>query len=191
MLRPPSAQDLAGIRWKLAESSPTYIQHCATKQSSLPSGYRHDRLTVRLGAGSGVWIAAKKALMQWKAHEHAGVEVTPHGAPLTVGTVVTGTTRVGPLWVVAPCRIVYVSDLSSRFGFAYGTLPGHPEVGEEAFHVVRDDHGSVYFEIVAFSRPAAVLARLGGPLSRALQLRTIRLYLDGVATFVNESLPGT
>ena len=34
-----------------------------------------------------------------------------------------------------PCRIVSVIDGQTRWGFAYGTLPGHPEQGEEAFIV--------------------------------------------------------
>jgi uncharacterized protein (UPF0548 family) len=37
----------------------------------------------------------------------------------------------------APCRIVYVIDEPDRRGFAYGTLPGHPERGEEAFIISR------------------------------------------------------
>ena len=33
----------------------------------------------------------------------------------------------------APCRVVYVIDEPDIRGFAYGTLPGHPESGEERF----------------------------------------------------------
>jgi uncharacterized protein (UPF0548 family) len=63
----------------------------------------------------------------------------------------------GRLAILAiPCRIVYCSDEPNRFGFAYGTLLGHPERGEEAFHVVRGPDDSVTAHIVAFSR--AVLA---------------------------------
>lgn len=39
----------------------------------------------------------------------------------------------GPLRLRAPCRVVYTVTESRRRGFAYGTLPGHPECGEEAF----------------------------------------------------------
>jgi uncharacterized protein (UPF0548 family) len=87
--------------------------------------------------------------------------------------------------VVAPCRVVYVTNEPDRFGFAYGTLPGHPERGEEAFHVAKDDSGTVRFEIVAFSRPASAAARLGGPLSRAAQTRTTRRYVEGVLNYVS------
>jgi uncharacterized protein (UPF0548 family) len=71
--------------------------------------------------------------------------------------------------MVAPCRIVRVIDESDRVGFACGTLPGHPECGEEAFVVERRADGT-FFSITAFSRPADPLARLAGPIGRAIQL---------------------
>jgi len=91
---------------------------------------------------------------------------------------------VRPLWVVAPCRIAYATDDSAHFGFAYGTLPGHPESGEEAFQLVRDQNDEVRFEVVLFSRPASSIARLGAPAARAIQRRTVRRYLEGVRRYV-------
>ena len=137
-----------------------------------------------VGTGPGAWNAGRVALTTWKAHQHAGVAISPADALLEAGTVVIATTRLGPIWVVAPCRIVYTTNETDRFGFAYGTLPGHPEEGEEAFHVQRHADGSVSFEIVAFSRPATWLVRLAGPIGRVAQVRATRLYLDGVRTFV-------
>ena len=61
---------------------------------------------------------------------------------------------VGALSVRIPVRVVYVIDEPTRRGFAYGTLPGHPESGEEAFIVERRDDDSVWLTIRAFSRPA-------------------------------------
>jgi hypothetical protein len=54
----------------------------------------------------------------------------------------------------APCRVVYVIDEPRRRGFAYGTLPGHPESGEEAFVLEQRDDGTIASNIIAFSRPA-------------------------------------
>ena len=82
-------------------------------------------------------------------------------------------------WVTGACRITRVVDTETTFGFAYGTLPHHPEQGEEAFLVHRRDDGSVVFEIVAFSRPATLPTRLIGPLGRRLQRRSIERYLAG------------
>lgn len=142
-----------------------------------PSGYVHDRRSTPLGGGPAVWEAAKVALAGWQAHESGGVHVTPAGAAVEAGTDVVVVTRLGPLWMATPCRVVYTTNTAERFGFAYGTLPGHPEEGEEAFHVCRDGAGRVSFEIVVFSRPAALLARLGGPVTAAVQQRATGRYL--------------
>ncbi len=68
-----------------------------------------------------------------------------------------------------PARVVYVVDEPARRGFAYGTLPGHPERGEEAFVVERLADDSVWLVIRAFSRPAGPLTWLGYPIARLLQ----------------------
>jgi uncharacterized protein (UPF0548 family) len=56
-----------------------------------------------------------------------------------------------------------------RHGFAYGTLPGHAESGEEWFLVEWDrTDGGVCYDILAFSRPQQILARLGYPWVRSV-----------------------
>jgi uncharacterized protein (UPF0548 family) len=63
----------------------------------------------------------------------------------------------------------------ARFGFAYGTLPGHAESGEERFLVEWDRTGdAVRYDVLAFSRPRHPLARLGYPLTRRAQRRFAR-----------------
>jgi hypothetical protein len=62
-----------------------------------------------------------------------------------------------------------------RYGFAYDTLPGHAESGEERFTVERREAGgAVWYDILAFSRPRQLLARLGYPFARGLQKRFAR-----------------
>jgi len=75
----------------------------------------------------------------------------------------------GVLSLRIPVRVVYVVDEPNRRGFAYGTLPGHPESGEEAFVVERRDDDSVWLTIRAFSRPAAPWLWLGYPVLRLFQ----------------------
>ena len=75
------------------------------------------------------------------------------------------------LWWLNACLIVYVvaeSGSLSKFGFAYGTLPGHVESGEERFLIEWDlsDDG-VWYNILAFSRPNRLSARLGYSFVRA------------------------
>jgi uncharacterized protein (UPF0548 family) len=81
-------------------------------------------------------------------------------------------------------RIVYVVDEPERFGFGYGTVEGHAERGEEAFIVEQDSDGSVRLRLTIFSRPEHALARLGAPVTRAVQLRATRAYLEGLRMHV-------
>lgn len=82
----------------------------------------------------------------------------------------------GPFRVTAPCRVVYVIDESDRRGFAYGTLPGHPEAGEEAFIVERTDDGSVWLTIRAVSRPSSWAWWFAYPMLRLAQTLYTRRY---------------
>ena len=83
------------------------------------------------------------------------------------------------LWSLNACRIVYTIDEdvgdARRFGFAYGTLPAHVARGEERFLAEwnrADD--SVWYSILALSRPKHPLAWLGYPVSRLMQRRFAR-----------------
>ena len=78
-------------------------------------------------------------------------------------------------WSLNGCRVVYVSDDergTDSFGFAYGTLANHAEVGEELFEVTFDPQTEqVRYRIRAVSKPRALAARLGYPFTRSLQAR--------------------
>lgn len=61
-----------------------------------------------------------------------------------------------------------------KYGFAYGTLQGHAEFGEERFTVEYDQTDQrVWYDLYAVSR-RGLAARLGYPLSRVLQKRFAR-----------------
>jgi uncharacterized protein (UPF0548 family) len=87
----------------------------------------------------------------------------------------------GPFHVTAPARVVYVVDDLNRKGFAYGTLPGHPESGEESFIVEQTEDGSVWLEISAFSRPANALWWIVYPVLRLSQLYYTRRYFESLS----------
>ena len=93
--------------------------------------------------------------------------------------------RFGPITVVAPNRIVSVVDEPRRWGFAYGTLPGHPEVGEEAFVVEYRADDSVVVHIIAIAHAAFPGARLLQPLLVPVQRYFARRYLDEVEQAVS------
>ena len=72
-------------------------------------------------------------------------------------------------------------DEPDRAGFAYGTLPGHPESGIEQFTVTRTATGLVRCHLDVVSRPAAWYARLGAPVSRLVQELITRRYLRALS----------
>jgi uncharacterized protein (UPF0548 family) len=79
-----------------------------------------------------------------------------------------------------PCLVVWTERTSNRCGFAYGTLPGHPERGEERFELRLTRSGEVNFTIVAFSAPGRWFTRVAGPVARLVQDRMTRRYLEAL-----------
>jgi uncharacterized protein (UPF0548 family) len=184
----PTEQDSARLLQGLSKLAVSYPEVGATRGGELPDGYRHDRYSTTLRRDTDAFRLGKEALRSWQGHRHARMDLAPTAPPVVTGTDLVAILRIGPAYMLAPCRIVYVTDQDDEFGFGYGTLPGHPERGEEAFHLRRHHSGGVTFEIVAFSRPAQLLARLGGPISRVVQGRTTRAYLKGVRAYVANPL---
>jgi uncharacterized protein (UPF0548 family) len=147
----------------------TYREQGATRDDALPAGYRHVQRRTHLGDGEATFVRAAEALFGWQMHRGAGLAIIKVPSLPSVGAAVV--TRLGPpvLGMIVPCRIVYVVDEARRRGFAYGTLPGHPESGEEAFVVEWAADDGVYLVIRAFSRPGTLLTRLGGPVANLVQ----------------------
>jgi uncharacterized protein (UPF0548 family) len=143
-----------------------------------PSGYDVDHTRVHLGDGEAAFRAACAALARWQHFDLGWVETFPANLPLETGATVAVLARVLGFWWLNACRIVYTIDEpgpARRFGFAYGTLPGHAESGEERFQIEWDEaSGAVHYDILAFSRPRHLLARLGYPLARLQQRRFAR-----------------
>jgi uncharacterized protein (UPF0548 family) len=144
--------------------------------ANAPRGYNVDHNRVQLGRGEVTWQRAGEAIRTWKMFSMPWVNLIWPSAPILVGTAVAVSVLHFGFYSLNACRIVYVIDEErstvKRFGFAYGTLAEHAETGEERFTVEwnRDDD-SVWYDILAFSRPRHMFARLGYPLSRLLQRR--------------------
>ncbi len=88
---------------------------------------------------------------------------------------------IGPFRVSAPCRVIWVIDEPTRKGFAYGTLQGHPECGEEAFIVEKTDDDSVWLTIRTFSRPGTWWTWALYPFTRLVQHLVNRRYFFALA----------
>jgi uncharacterized protein (UPF0548 family) len=120
---------------------------------------------------------AADAVMHWGMQRGSGLRVQASSEVATVGTVVV--VKIG--FLKAPCRVVYVIDEPTVRGFAYGTLPGHPESGEERFAVRHDPvTGAVFAEVSAFSRPATWWSAAGGPLTSLAQRVMNKRYVRAV-----------
>ncbi|WP_430787413.1 DUF1990 family protein [Actinoplanes sp. G11-F43] len=158
----------------------TYAETGATRDAPLPPGYRHVLRDVRIGEGPETFDRASTALFGWRMHRGAGLGVVAE-RPAVPGLPVVIRIGFGRFAVTAPCRVVYRIDQPDRRGFAYGTLPGHPESGEEAFVLHLTSGGAVRFRITAFSRPASTIARLGGPLTSLAQELATGRYLRSMA----------
>jgi uncharacterized protein (UPF0548 family) len=131
------------------------------------TGYHHLRVTTGLGVGGAVFAAAGAAVLEWRMHRALGVLRLTATAPRAAeGVRVVVSLGVGPLRVTAPCAVVWAVEEARLAGFGYGTLPGHPECGEEAFTVEWRADDTVVLTVSAFSRPTAWYARAGGPLTR-------------------------
>lgn len=132
-----------------------------------PAGYRRLHVRTRLGAGAEVLRRAGEQVLGWRMHRAVGVRIDATAPEAAAGVRVT----VGLWRLRAPCAVVWAVREPRRVGFAYGTLPGHPERGEEAFLVTMDeaDADSVWLHVIAFSRPARWYTALAGPLVPVFQ----------------------
>jgi uncharacterized protein (UPF0548 family) len=143
-----------------------------------PPGYQLDHNRVQLGEGRAAFARAVDALRNWKPFDLGWISAHPDTAPLEPGITVAVRARHFGFWSLNACRIVYAIDEEGpvvRFGFAYGTLPDHAEQGEERFVVEwHHEDNSVWYDLLAFSRPNHPLARLGKPVARRLQQRFAR-----------------
>lgn len=144
------------------------------------------RTGIELGNHVATFDRACDGLRAWVCHRGIGATVTPPDAPLREGTEVIVRLPLGPVVVLAPCRIVEVVDEPNRFGFAYGTLPGHPEEGEESFVVERAVDGTVTFTVAVAARPVPML-RPVGPLILVAQHRAVGRYLRAMGRHVAEA----
>ena len=171
----PSAKSLTEYVQVQATLPFTYPTVGHTQHGLMPvKGYDNDLNSIQLGQGRAVFEAAKQAVRRWKMFPSPWTFIYPDGAPIQVGTTVAMCARVLGLWWRNACRIVYVVDETNRFGFAYGTLPGHVERGEELFLIEIDAEEKVWYRIWAFSRPRHWLARLAYPVVRRYQRKFAR-----------------
>jgi uncharacterized protein (UPF0548 family) len=173
LVRHPSDQRIRSFISAQQQSQLSYNPSGLTRDS-LPAGYNVDHNRVRLGTGVECFNAAVAAITQWKMFDLGWVRLCWDDTPIEPGANVAIVVHHLGFWSINACRIVYVIDEPGRYGFAYGTLAQHAEIGEERFMVEwnrQDD--SIWYDILAVSKPGP-LARFGYPYARRLQKRFAR-----------------
>ena len=160
----------------------TYAAVGATAESGAPpTGFRSLERSAVIGRGEAVFSRAREAILRWEVQSRSGMHVAGAGsARVAAGAEVRLGIPFGPFRVHAPARVVYVLDEPRRAGFAYGTLPGHPERGEELFQVEHTADGTVRMSVRAIWRPAGAWW-LVYPVLRLTQEFYTRRYLRVLA----------
>ena len=173
LTRRPSQHEIEEFIARSRDLSLSYNPIGIAKES--PRGFKVDETSGVIGHGERAFEQAKLALTEWRHFDFGWVELVPRGAAIEPGSVVAILVHHLWFWSLNGCRVVYT--LGDRrtgfgFGFAYGTLSNHAELGEEIFEVsLVPDSEEVIYRIRAVSKARATLARIGYPFTRMLQAR--------------------
>jgi uncharacterized protein (UPF0548 family) len=143
-----------------------------------PHGFKTDHNRVLLGTGSTVFERSVTAIERWEMFNIGWLTLCWPDTPIRAGEVVAVLARHLGFWSLNACRIVSTIDVDGpvqAFGFRYATLDAHAESGQEQFKIEwRHDDDSIWYDILAYSRPNAILSMLGYPIARSLQKRFAR-----------------
>lgn len=158
-----------------------------TEEGRVPDGFPSVVREAHLGEGRDLYLRVARGILGWQLQRLAGLRVRAESPIATPGARVVSGFGVGPLRVDAPCEVVWVHQptaaaVPQSAGFGYGTLPGHPARGEEAFEVAIDAAGRVTLKITAFSRPANWFYAAGALATRAAQRYVTSRYIEGART---------
>ena len=169
----PSQHELEQFMEQSRHLPLSYDQVGIAKQS--PPGFSIDEARAVVGKGKQAFERARIALSEWRHFELGWVELFPPHALIEPGSVVAVVVHHLGFWSLNACRVVYgIGDMQAgvNFGFAYGTLTNHAEMGEEVFEVLLEPESEdVVYRIRAVSKPRAALAWIGYPITRVFQER--------------------
>ena len=174
-LRRPSEVDLDRLLARCKDDGLTYAPIGCSLSESTPEHFTRRHWSTTFGSGDAFALAVD-ALSHWRVQANSGLVVRSDG-PMAVGTNVAMSAPL-PLagFVDVTCRVVAIVDEPDRYGFAYGTLSVHPERGEEAFVVTREED-SLRFDVTAVSSHANPVMRLAAPIADRLQAAASARYL--------------
>jgi uncharacterized protein (UPF0548 family) len=172
LIAKPTDCQLRDFVSSLAKQKYSYSQVGGTA-SVLPGSHNIDHNRIRLGSGAADWDRAVRAIRSWEMFNTGWTHLCWPETPIRIDSDVAILVSHFGFYSVNGARVVYLVDENGpvkRFGFAYGTLQDHAESGEERFTIEwNQQDNSVWYDLLAFSRPAHLLARLAFPLARRLQ----------------------
>ena len=187
LLSKPSEQQIRDFLVSQRDQSFSYPN--AGSGNVAPGGYKTDHNRIKLGEGAEVFARAVEALRRWEMFNIGWLQLCWPDAPIEKGSTVAVLGHHLGFWSLNACRIVFVIDEREeprQYGFAYGTLPAHVERGQETFIIEwRPDDDSVWYDIFAYSKPKHLLAKLGYPITRALQKSFARDSMKALLRAVN------
>jgi len=143
---------------------PFSYKEVGASKDVIPKTYPINHHRIQIGCGAETFARAKNAVQTWAMYKLEWTRLYPPKVPIGAGESVVVVVNHLFCWSMNPCRIVYVLEESGaveKFSFAFGTLPGHSETGEERFTVEwRRDDDTVWYELLAFARPHHILAKI-------------------------------
>jgi uncharacterized protein (UPF0548 family) len=169
----PSDQTVRELIARQHDCSFTDVEVGATNTTP-PQNFAIDQNRIEIGRGEQAFKTAIEAIRNWKQFDLGWVSIVPPGVKLEVGATVAVKARAWGTWSLSAARVIYLIEEPRKFGFAYGTLPDHVASGEERFTVEWLADDTVWYDILAFSRPRHPLVKINVPLARMLQKRFAR-----------------
>lgn len=185
----PSAAQLDRLLEHARGSSLTYA-HVGSTLSPIDARRSVHQQHLVLGHGPEAFESATLGLRRWACHGGIRAAVHPGGAAIEVGSTLLVVLPAGPGSIVVPDRVVAVVDEPGRFGFAYGTLEGHQERGEESFVAELLDDGTVRGTITVDAVAATLPARIAAPVVVRFQRLAVTRYLSSWRAFVQGCTDG-
>lgn len=167
---------------RIAAGTLNYEGIGSTEHGPPPEGTECQLTQAYIGTGQAAFRRAVQGLLTWQLHRRAGLRVRADSEAVVPGARVVSGFGVGPLRINAPCEVVWVrrpvpGDGPQAAGFGYGTLPGHPVRGEEAFEISIDAQGTVTIAITAFGGPSNWFYAAGGAVTRRARSHVTSRYI--------------
>jgi uncharacterized protein (UPF0548 family) len=168
---------------RIASGALNYEGIGSTEHGPLPPDVECVVTRAYVGEGFETYRRVARGILSWRLQKGAGLRVRAESDAVAPGTRVVSGFGIGPFRLNAPCEVVWVRpplprDGPQSAGFGYGTLPGHPVRGEEAFEVEIDGTGRVTIAITAFGTPANWFYAMGGAVTKWARSRVTSRYIE-------------